>query len=99
MSPSAGYRHQRLSSQLWLALSAAASAGCEVLEAINVRVAPGRILIPDLAVVSTPGAVASSNVELLQAEWDDTGPVGGPFDLFPGGVVQQPCGVHGEQVA
>ncbi|MGH3856624.1 MAG: Uma2 family endonuclease [Pseudonocardiaceae bacterium] len=55
VSPSAGYRHQRLSSQLWLAFSAAASEGFEVLEAINVRVAPGRILIPDLAVVSTPG--------------------------------------------
>jgi Uma2 family endonuclease len=55
VSPSAGYRHQRLSSQLWLALSSMAPAGFEVLEAINVRVAPGRILIPDLAVVSTPG--------------------------------------------
>ncbi|MGH3899526.1 MAG: Uma2 family endonuclease [Pseudonocardiaceae bacterium] len=56
VSPSAGYRHQRLSSQLWLALSAATLEGFEVLEAINVRVAPGRILIPDLAVVNTPGA-------------------------------------------
>jgi Uma2 family endonuclease len=55
VSPSAGYRHQRLSSQLWFALSATASDGFEVLEAINVRVAPGRILIPDLAVVRTPG--------------------------------------------
>ncbi|MGH3429390.1 MAG: Uma2 family endonuclease [Mycobacteriales bacterium] len=56
VSPSAGYRHQRLSSQLWLALSAAAPAGFEVLEAINVRAAPGKILIPDLVVVTTPGA-------------------------------------------
>lgn len=56
VSPSAGYRHQRLSSQLWFALSAAAPAGFEVLEAINVRVGPDRILIPDLAVVTTPGA-------------------------------------------
>ncbi len=55
VSPSAGYRHQRMSSQLWLALSAAAPSGFEVLEAINVRVAPGKILIPDLAVVTTPG--------------------------------------------
>jgi hypothetical protein len=47
--------HQRLSSQLWFALSAVAPTGFEVLEAINVRVAPGRILIPDLAVVNTPG--------------------------------------------
>ncbi|MGH3697089.1 MAG: Uma2 family endonuclease [Pseudonocardiaceae bacterium] len=55
VSPSAGYRHQRLSSQLWLALSVAARQGFEVLGAINVRVAPGRILIPDLVVVNTPG--------------------------------------------
>lgn len=55
VSPSAGYRHQRLSSQLWHALEVAAPAGLEVLEAINVRLAPGRILIPDLAVVNTPG--------------------------------------------
>lgn len=56
VSPSAGFRHQRLSSQLWFALSASAPASLEVLEAINVRVAPGRILIPNLTVVNTPGA-------------------------------------------
>lgn len=56
VSPSAGYRHQRLSFQLCYALAVAAPASFEVLEAINVRLAPGRILIPDLAVVSTPGA-------------------------------------------
>jgi Uma2 family endonuclease len=55
VSPSAGYRHQRLSFQLCYALAVAAPADLEVLEAINVRVAPGRILIPDLAVVRTPG--------------------------------------------
>jgi Uma2 family endonuclease len=56
VSPSAGFRHQRLSFHLCYALAMAAPAGVEVLEAINVRVAPGRILIPDLTVVSTPGA-------------------------------------------
>ncbi|MGH3687302.1 MAG: Uma2 family endonuclease [Pseudonocardiaceae bacterium] len=55
VSPSADCRHQRLSFQLCYALSVTAPDGFEVLEAINVRVAPGRILIPDLAVVSTPG--------------------------------------------
>lgn len=55
VSPSAGYRHQRLSFHLCYALAVAAPEGFEVLEAINVRIAPGRILIPDLAVVSTPG--------------------------------------------
>jgi Uma2 family endonuclease len=55
MSPSAGSRHQRLSFQLCYALGRAAPSGLEVLEAINVRVAPGRILIPDLVVVTKPG--------------------------------------------
>lgn len=55
MSPSAGSRHQRLSFQLCYVLGRAAPSGLEVLEAINVRVAPGRILIPDLVVVTKPG--------------------------------------------
>jgi Uma2 family endonuclease len=55
VNPSPSGPHQRLSSHLWLALSTAAPAGLEVIAAINVRVAPGRILIPDLAVVTNPG--------------------------------------------
>lgn len=55
VSPSAGGRHQRLSSQLWRAVGVALPEGLEALEAINVRVAPGKILIPDLAVVTNPG--------------------------------------------
>ncbi len=55
VGPVAGGRHQRLSSQLWHALGRAAPDWWEVLEAVNVRVAPGRILIPDLAVVTNPG--------------------------------------------
>ena len=55
VSPSAGGRHQWLSSQLWLVMSRAVPDSLQVLEAINVRVAPGRILIPDLAVVTNPG--------------------------------------------
>jgi Uma2 family endonuclease len=62
MSPAAGSRHQRLSFQLCYALGRAAPSGLEVLEAINVRVAPGRILIPDLVVVTKPG--------LDRAVWD-----------------------------
>ena len=56
VSPHAGRPHQRLSSHLWMALGAAAPADLEVAESINVRVGPGRILIPDLAVVTDPGA-------------------------------------------
>jgi Uma2 family endonuclease len=56
VSPHAGRPHQRLSSHLWMALGAAAPAHLEVAESINVRVGPGRILIPDLAVVTDPGA-------------------------------------------
>lgn len=55
VTPSAAHSHQRLSSRLWSALDAAAPDGFEVLEAINLRLAPGRILIPDLAVITTPG--------------------------------------------
>jgi Uma2 family endonuclease len=55
MSPRARVPHQRLSSRLWSALDAAIPFGLEVLEAINVRVGPGKILIPDLAVVTVPG--------------------------------------------
>jgi Uma2 family endonuclease len=55
VSPAAGGRHQRLSSQLWHALGRAAPSWLEVLEAVNVRVAPGRILIPDLVMVTNPG--------------------------------------------
>ncbi|MGH3921117.1 MAG: Uma2 family endonuclease [Pseudonocardiaceae bacterium] len=55
VSPAAGGRHQRLSFQLCYALGLAAPNWVEVLEAINVRVAPGRILIPDLVVVTNPG--------------------------------------------
>ncbi|MGI8814078.1 MAG: Uma2 family endonuclease [Pseudonocardia sp.] len=52
MSPYAGSRHQRLSSRLWRALEAARPSGMEVLETVNVRIGPNRILIPDLVVVT-----------------------------------------------
>lgn len=58
VTPSAAHAHQRLSSRLWASLDASAPPGFEVLEAINVRLARGRILIPDLAVITTPGIEA-----------------------------------------
>ncbi|CAN5150932.1 Uma2 family endonuclease [soil metagenome] len=55
VSPLANRGHQRLSSRLWSALDDAAPEGVEVLKAINVRVPPGRILGPNLVVVTKPG--------------------------------------------
>ncbi|MGQ0775761.1 MAG: Uma2 family endonuclease [Pseudonocardiales bacterium] len=56
VNPSLGSPHQWMSSQFWLAMARAVPDGLQVLEAVNVRVAPGKILIPDLVVVSKPGA-------------------------------------------
>ena len=55
VSPAGGTRHQRMSFHLCYVLGRAAPSSMEVLEAVNVRVAPGRILIPDLVVVNSPG--------------------------------------------
>ncbi len=52
VSPAGRALHQWLSSQLWVVLNTAAPASLRVLEAVNVRVAPGCILIPDLTVVT-----------------------------------------------
>jgi Uma2 family endonuclease len=54
VSPSARVSHQWLSSRLWAAFDAVIPFGLEVLDAINVRVGPGKILIPDLTVVTVP---------------------------------------------
>lgn len=56
VSPSPAGLHQRLETRLWHAIDAAAPNNFEVLTTINVRVASGRILIPDLAVVTNPGS-------------------------------------------
>lgn len=55
VSPYSGMRHQRMASRLWHALTTACPAQMEVFETINVRIGPGRILIPDLVVVTRPG--------------------------------------------
>lgn len=55
VSPNARSRHQRMSFRVAAALDAAVPDGLEVLEAVNLRVGAGRILIPDIAVTSRPG--------------------------------------------
>jgi Uma2 family endonuclease len=54
VSPTSSHRHQWLSSRLWAALNAEAAHGVRALEAVNVRVGPDRILIPDLVVIEEP---------------------------------------------
>lgn len=56
MSPNPANQHQRLLTRLWRALDGAVPAELEVLHTVNVQVGPGKILIPDLAVIATPGA-------------------------------------------
>lgn len=50
MTPAPGGLHQQIARRLANLLEAAAEPGTEVLEAVNVRVAAGRILIPDVVV-------------------------------------------------
>jgi hypothetical protein len=47
--------HQRLSYRTQVALDVAAPDGLEVLATVNVRVGPGKILVPDLVVLNDPG--------------------------------------------
>jgi hypothetical protein len=50
---------RRLTSRLWHALGSAAPPGLEVLAGVGVRAAEGRILIPDLSVVTKPGTAVA----------------------------------------
>ena len=56
VNPPPGGAHQRLSRNVTWRLTSAAPPGMEVLEGIGVRMHPGRILIPDMTVVTNPGA-------------------------------------------
>ena len=55
VSPAPAGQHQRVVRRISFALEDAAPDGVEVLDAINVRVGPGRILIPDVVVLRTAG--------------------------------------------
>lgn len=55
VSPHARGGHQRMSTRVEAALGRAALDGLEVLPTVNVRVAPGRLLIPDLVVITETG--------------------------------------------
>lgn len=55
VSPNPANPHQRLVRHLGYALDLAAPEDLEVLEGISVRLARGRLLIPDIAVLAPPG--------------------------------------------
>jgi Uma2 family endonuclease len=55
VTPAPSSEHQQVARRLANALEAAAPDGWEVVEAVNVRVAPSRILIPDVVVTSRTG--------------------------------------------
>lgn len=81
MSPNPATPHQRLSSRLCWVLERARPDHLETLEAVNVRVGPGKILIPDLVVVDTPGAdhVVWDAAQVRMAV-EILGPNAGPVD-------------------
>lgn len=88
VSPSPSSRHQELSSQIWLALHLARPAGLRVIEAVNVRLGSGRILIPDVVVVrARPGEdvkVWDAADVLLALEVVSPGSVGADRAVKPG---------------
>ncbi|MFG1920384.1 Uma2 family endonuclease [Cryptosporangium sp. NPDC048952] len=55
VSPAPGVPHQRLSSRLWNFLDQRVPEDLEVQKAINVRLASGRVIIPDVVVHSSVG--------------------------------------------
>ena len=59
VSPAGSNQHQWLSFQLCVVLNAAAPSGLRALEAVNVRIAPDQILIPDLAGIADPDMSAA----------------------------------------
>lgn len=61
MSPSGSNEHQLLATRLWAALDRAAPDRWTVLPAVNIRVGPDRILIPDVAVLDAPDIRATFN--------------------------------------